>query len=410
MKHICLILLFLIVTLPLHSQRIVLEVDLPQASGGIDIPVSINLKKWPFPSGTSLILFDITGSVKTEIPMQVTSGDQHTVHWLIKPSDKELKKRKYELTTGTPTDLKTIVADHNEQALTIRAGNKNFLQYHHAIVYPPAGIDTAYRRSGFIHPLWSPHGQELTRIQPPDHYHHYGIWNPWTHVLYKNDTIDFWNIGGKKGTVRFAKFISTTSGPVFSEFSVLHEHVATQKNANDEVIISEKQTIRVYRPQENQNYYIVDFTSELTCATEFPVTLLEYRYGGFAWRATEQWHKNNNKILTSEEKIRSSADGTKARWFMVQGEVDNDYAGIVLMSYPANYNHPEPIRIWPENQNERGDVFVNFSPTKNMNWKLEPGNKYVLNYRLLVYNGSFTFEKADKAWSYFAHPPNIVSK
>jgi len=410
MKRIYFILLFVFATLSLHSQRILMDVDLPQSSGGIDIPVSFNFKKWPFAPGTSLVLYERLGSEKIETPFQITQGDQYSLYWLIKPGEKEQTKRKYELTTGVPTDLKTIVADRNDQSLTIHAGNKNFLRYHHAVVYPPVGVDTVYRRSGFIHPLWSPHGQELTRINPPDHYHHYGIWNPWTQVLFKNDTIDFWNLGGKKGTVRFAKFISTTNGSVFSEFRALHEHVVTRKNVDEEVIIREQQIVRVYRPDETQNYYIVDFTSELTCATEYPVTLLEYRYGGFAWRATEQWHKGNSEVLTSEEKTRSSADGTKARWFTVQGEVDNDYAGIVLMSNPTNYNHPEPLRIWPENQNERGDVFVNFSPTKDKDWKLEPGKKYVLNYRLVVFNGPFTSEKADKAWSYYAQPPKIVSK
>ncbi len=78
----------------------------------------------------------------------------------------------------------------------------------------------------------------------------------------------------------------------------------------------------------------------------------------------------------SEGKTRKEADGTLARWCMVQGAVDNDYAEPVLMSYPANYNHPEPLRIWPENQYDRGDMFANFSPTENKDWLLEPGKSY----------------------------------
>ena len=99
----------------------------------------------------------------------------------------------------------------NNGALTFRAGNKNLLSYQYQLVYPPAGQDTNYKRSGFIHPVWTPHGQILTRIQPPDHYHHYGIWNPWTHTVFEKDTVDFWNLKGRQGTVRFAKFISQTS-------------------------------------------------------------------------------------------------------------------------------------------------------------------------------------------------------
>lgn len=28
-----------------------------------------------------------------------------------------------------------------------------------------------------------------------------------------------------------------------------------------------------------------------------------------------------------------------------------DEAGVIMMSHPGNYNYPEPLRIWPENQN-----------------------------------------------------------
>src|SRR5215207_7193237 len=103
---------------------------------------------------------------------------------------------------------KQIVKLTIDSALTISSGNKELLIYQFKTVYPPRGIDTAYKRSGFIHPLYTPHGQVLTRIQPPDHYHHYGIWNPWTHTFFEGDTVDFWNIKDHEGTVRFAKFTS----------------------------------------------------------------------------------------------------------------------------------------------------------------------------------------------------------
>src|SRR5688572_33394514 len=69
-----------------------------------------------------------------------------------------------------------------DSAMTISSANQKLLSYQFKTVYPPAGIDTNFKRSGFIHPLYAPHGQVLTRIQPPDHYHHYGIWNQWTHT------------------------------------------------------------------------------------------------------------------------------------------------------------------------------------------------------------------------------------
>jgi hypothetical protein len=293
--------------------------------------------------------------------------------------------------------------------LTIISGNKNLLRYYHKIVYPPAGIDTNYKRSGFIHPLWAPHGQELTRIQPPDHYHHYGIWNPWTHTLFENDTIDFWNIKGRTGTVRFARFNTVVSGPVYSSFEALHEHVVFKKDGSEKVALNEWQTVKVYNPEKNSDYYIVDVTSKMSCASQSPLLILAYRYGGFGWRATEFWDKNNSEMLTSEGKTRDNTDGTKARWCIVQGALPgNDSGGVVMLSYPGNYNHPEPLRIWDKNANGgRGDVFANFAPTKDKDWLLEPGKTYILRYRLVVFNGKFDAAKAESAWEYFATMPEV---
>src|SRR5690606_37263674 len=89
----------------------------------------------------------------------------------------------------------------------------------------PEGVDEIYSRSGFIHPLWTPEGEVLTRIQPPDHYHHYGIWNPWTSTMFEGREIDFWNLNKGQGTVRARQVITRTSGPVFGGFKALLDHV-----------------------------------------------------------------------------------------------------------------------------------------------------------------------------------------
>ena len=64
--------------------------------------------------------------------------------------------------------------------------NNPILNYQYEIVESPEGVDEKYRKSGFIHPVWSPLGEILTRIQPPDHYHHYGIWGPGPEPILEN--------------------------------------------------------------------------------------------------------------------------------------------------------------------------------------------------------------------------------
>ena len=393
--------------MPCYAQKIAtLQVSLEYPTTGITVPVQLTLDPITHLPASSLKLFEIQGGKKVPVVFQIEQGLERKLTWLV---DDRLKKHVYELVQkpGEKQDEPSLKAVKQDGALTLKARNKDLLRYHYETVYPPRGVDTVFRRSAFIHPLWSPDGQVLTRIQPPDHYHHYGLWNPWTHVLFEGDTVDFWNLNARTGTVRFANFVSSASGNVYGQYAAVHEHVVFPDSKKEKVAIRELQTVRIYAPV-NESYYIADITIEMDCPAT-PVRLLEYRYGGIGWRATEAWTKENSQVLSSEGKTRKDADGSKARWCIVQGKVDGKTAGAVMMSYPLNYNHPEPLRIWPENANRnRGDMFANFSPTKDKDWLLTPGEPHVLRYRFIVFDGEFSKEKAEAAWHYFALPPLVA--
>ncbi len=384
------------------------DVDLSKTTSDLDAPVNVNLDPITFEADSTLSLSMVEGSKRTSIPFQISRGSSRMIHWTI-PAGTTAKKISFELSKGKAASFEKIKATRVNGELTIQSGDKNLLRYVYKMVYPPAGQDSSYRRNGFIHPVWTPSGKVLTRIQAPDHYHHYGIWNPWTHVLFEGDTVDFWNIKGKKGTVRFSRFVSVNEGPVFAEFAALHEHVVFKKNGKEKVALNELQTVRVYKPGAKGDYYIADITIQLNCAGSSPFRILEYRYAGMGWRATEQWNQSNSEAMTSDGKTRKDADGTSAKWFYYQGPLDGGYGGAEMMGYPSNYNFPEPLRIWPENSNN-GEVFAMFAPTKSMDWLLEPGKTYTLKYRFVVYDGHFTKEKADKAWSNYATPPAVTIK
>jgi hypothetical protein len=129
---------------------------------------------------------------------------------------------------------------------------------------------------------------------------------------------------------------------------------------------------------------------------------MEYRYGGLGFRATESWRPSNSQILTSEGKTRSDADGSLAQWILAQGALGEAHGGILIMSAPKNYQHPEPVRVWPDNNEHNEQVFICYSPTKFSDWLLEPGKIYTLRYRLVVYDGKITADQANKEWINFA--------
>lgn len=411
-KPIVLFLVFLMgFGLRLSAQKLAsLEVTLNKETSEIDVPVHINLDGITQLPDSVLSLVEVKGSTRIPVPYQVENKGERVMFWIVKQTP-GAAKHIFELIKAPPVKISnhiTLVKDSGY--LTITANNKNLLRYVYKTVYPPKGVDTAYRRSGFIHPLWSPYGDRLTRIQAPDHYHHYGLWDPWTHTAFDGDTVDFWNIGDKKGTVKFADFTSITDGPVYGEFQALQQHIAFLRHGPDKgktkLALNELQSVRIYQPAASQDYYIADITIQLNCA-DLPIKLLAYRYGGLGWRATEKWDGKNSEMLTSEGKTRDSTDNTTARWVIVQGQIDKDYAGAVMMSNPTNYSYPEPLRVWNSKMNGRGDVYANFSPTKDKDWDLTPGHDYVLKYRFIVFNNKYTAAKAEAAWQYFAHPPVV---
>lgn len=370
------------------------EVDLYLKSGAsTSVPSLAKFELGSTHTRSALKLMAHTKSQSIEIPYQKV--EDHLL-WRTIPD-----ALKYTIISEDSSIFDEVELAQNEEQIEVFQNGIKIIGYQTATKDVPEGVSELYKRSGFIHPLNTPSGKRLTRIQPEDHYHHYGIWNPWTHTLVEGDTIDFWNLNKGEGTVRFSKLLNKSSGPVYSEFEVLHEHVVLQNNSS-KVVLNEVQKIKTM--PLNDNKYLVDIVIDYECVSNEPFKIIEYRYGGFGWRTTEEWDNQNSTVLSSEGMTRKDADGSVARWVIVQGQLGDDNGGVLLLSHPDNFNHPEPLRVWPENQYGRGDLFVNFATTKNTDWTLSPGENYTLRYQLIVFDGTITSSTAEKYWSNYKTP------
>ena len=364
----------------------------------------------------ALRLFEIEGKNRIELPCQLEPGNSPRLWWIPEAKTATGPSRKFILIKDSTFRAKNaITAELNAKTLIIFQNKEKVLQYNVAEVFPPDTVRTIYRRSGFIHPLWSPSGNVLTRINAPDHWHHFGIWNPWTKTHFEGHSTDFWNLAEGQGTVRFAGFNALVSGPVFGGFKARQEHVDFQCKGGDKVAMNEVWDIRIWNigSYAGVKVWVWDMTTTLNCASASPITLEAYRYGGgIGFRANEAWSNQNSWVLTSEGKIRKDADGSRARWCDVGGEFSgNGTSGILFMSNPSNREYPEPMRVWPENANGgRGDMYFEFCPIRDKSWELIPGNEYVLKYRMLVYDGKIDPLLAERLWNDFAHPPLVTTE
>ena len=167
-----------------------------------------------------------------------------------------------------------------------------------------------FSSSGFIHPLQSPAGEVLSRIQAPDHWHHYGIWNPWTHTEFEGDTIDFWNIGSGQGRVRSAALIERTSGNVFGDFRALHEHIAGNRTRGEKVALKEQWEVRVWNTDPGRGW-VIDFASTLSPATDSPLARRSRTPSAFsanpAQRAFRRMQSGSRRRTASARSVCRSA-------------------------------------------------------------------------------------------------------
>ncbi len=377
-----------------------------------DCPVSFSIDQLNFNTDSlKLALFEVKGKTESAVPFQLETASGAKVWFILNGLTPKNTKRSFILrkTLSPQTFSAGITEVLKDGALNLFSGEKPILSYQIETVNPPKGVSPFYKRSAFLHPVYSPEGEVLTRIQAPDHYHHYGIWNPWTLTFIGKREVDFWNLAKGEGTVRFAGMISQVEGPVYTGFKSLQEHIDFGAAGGDAVAMNELFDVRVW-DVPNQRY-LVDYTSTLNTPLDSGILLAAYRYGGgIGWRATAKWNKDNSSVLTSEGKDRKNADGTNARWCVIEGEsaTKEGRSGILFLSYPANRMHPEPMRVWPEDMNGSGDVYFEFCPIRHKDWKIEKGNDYTLRYRLIIFDGKLTANEAENYWQAFANPPRIV--
>ncbi|WP_372950790.1 PmoA family protein [Mariniphaga sp.] len=408
-KIICLLLV--ITGLQLNAQELT-KFSVHIGNDRIDAPVSVALDglNYNTDKGT-LALYEVIANGEKPVACQLESGHSAKLWFILEGVSAKNSTRNFILKTKeeaeSPKPKVEVLKSH--QNFSLLMNEKPVLNYRFETTFPPEGVNPLYKRSGFIHPLWSPGGEELSRIQPPDHYHHYGIWGPWTLTHIDDREVDFWNLAKGQGTVKFAEFLSETEGAVFSGFKALQQHIDFGGQGPDQVAMNEILDVRVWNVSEK--VWVIDYTTTLNSSLPTGIMLDAYRYGGgIGFRATEKWHKDNCTVLTSDGKDRAEADGSFAKWCIVEGEsdVNEGRSGILFLSHPSNRMHPEPMRVWPLDANGgRGDMFFEFCPIRHEDWKLEPGNDYTLKYRMVIFDGEMDAETAENYWNGFATNPKI---
>lgn len=269
---------------------------------------------------------------------------------------------------------------------------------------PRADIPEKFRRGGYLHPLLTPAGRQVTDDYPANHLHHHGVWSPWTKTKFEGRTPDFWNMGDRKGRVDFVALDGHWSGAVHAGFRARHRMVdmlaQPEKTALDEVW-----EVKLFNLGEamNRRGHVWEITMTQTCATASALELPKYHYGGLGVRGNWAWNGvDATRWLTSEGLTnRLAANETRGRWCWLGGLVDGQLAGLTVLGAPENFRAPQPMRVNPT------EPFFCFAPSQLGDWAIEPGKPYVARYRLLLTDGEPDRELIEHCWRDLAEPVRV---
>ncbi len=359
--------------------------------GGITTPVEM-----PLPAGVDAgkPLRLVRVSDGRELPVQFSRGSAVWIH--DQDVGSEPRKEAYRLTAGAPMDSpKVEVKDVDGKHLEISYDGKKILRYNYGTIKPPGGVDPVFERSGYIHPIWTPSGKILTNDSPKNHLHHHGLWGAWTSSEFEGRKSNFWESKEKQGKVECVKVEETVSGPVFGGFRARHQFLNLNGPGGPKAALEETWEVRVYALS---GQFVFDLVSTQTCATDQPLVIKEYRYGGIGFRGSGDWEgKEGVEFLTSDRKTRKDGHATRAQWCQMSGKIGGAEESVGFLCHPSNFRFPQPMRI------HDSEPFFNWAPPQMGDFSIEPGKPYVSRYRFVVSAGSHV-PLMDAWWGEYAEP------
>lgn len=349
--------------------------------------------------GQSYALRDAAGQ---QVRLQIDSDRRAT---FILPALKAGQTKSYRLVVAGSKAKPGVELTRRNEGLDFKVAGRNVFTF----VTTPAGlpdkaIKPVFLRGGYIHPVFTPSGRLVTDDYPSDHYHHHGIWFAWTKTEFEGAHPDFWNVGDLTGRVEFESLDGSWAGPVYGGFKSQQRYVAL-KGPDARPALNEEWEVRVYNLGQTgkaKRYFLFDIVAVQQCASNSPLVLEEYRYGGMGVRGHRNW-KDKSKIsfLTSEGKAREDGNATRGRWVRMSGLVDGEMVGIAVLDHPRNFRSPQPLRLHPD------DPYFNYAPSQLGRFEIKPGERFVLRYRYVVADGPADKAELDRLWNDYATPPQV---
>lgn len=278
---------------------------------------------------------------------------------------------------------------------------KVILGWQHQALTQPVGGEK-FAGSAFLHPLRTPSGFDLTRIQPGDHKHHFGVWWPWKLITVDGKKYNTWEIQQGQGRHQAISVEVTSQSDDEVVLALVNQSDIKLKSGDYSPVLKEQTTLHLRR--QDKQTYVIDITINQLPIAQQKVEIAKYRYSGFSWRGTGFWNKTNSQMLTSGGQNRDTANGQPARWALVRGDTSaktpqGKATMLILSEASKNNGKPELLRVW-DSKAHNGAPFINFNPVMKSTQALDAAHPGVSQrkYRLVITDHAITTEEANQYW------------
>lgn len=297
-----------------------------------------------------------------------------------------------------PAHSSQLQLSESDDVIRVTLGNKPVLEYVKTEKPVPEGIAPHFRRSGYLHPVYTPTGEEITGDFPADHAHQHALFFAWTKATFDGKEVDFWNQAKDLGRVEFREVVRLKREEKHVSFSVKHAFKVKKKDQWIDVL-HEIWTVTVH--QTSGTHFLFDIESIQECATDKPLSLAKFRYGGMAFRGNYEWLRTQDdqshrpgdlRYLTSEGKDRWEGNHTRPNWVAFSGDLNGQAVSAAVFCSPKNFRAPQHVRIHPDKP------YFCFAPMVEGPFKIEPKSKFISRYRYLVTSAKADQELIEDTW------------
>ena len=238
-----------------------------------------------------------------------------------------------------------------DDTIRITLRGKPVLQYIKKPQPVPEGLPQHFSRSGYIHPVYTPTGQEITGDYPADHAHQHALFFGWVKTKFDGKNVDFWNQAKGLGRIEFREVLNRSREEQSVSFTVQHAFMVKEGEKWIDAL-HEIWTVTVH--QTPADHFLFDIVSVQQCASDKPLSLQEYHYGGMAIRGNSQWlkekgdlsiHSGDAQYLTSDGKDRWEGNHSRPNWVAFSGQIDGQDVSAAVFCSPKNFRAPQYVRI-----------------------------------------------------------------